>query len=1847
MFLQSQFAYAGLRTASGPETSALAVSSKIQEVAEEIEKVGAAREYLSQISAIIVEVANDPAYQANIGTAKAEINKRIKGLKKESQLIRVNTDELYPFDFTDTDPIDVIFVGVMLGDKKCTMIIQAKDKELGELWIQIAKNMNDALPVVEKEWEVAKRYAVTVREGNAVSIVKQNIEALNNMIKDDPEALKKVEELEQAPASVVKIGKRTLPNLILAIIVFLNSYMLAVPEPVHAAGKRAVLEQLKQNVPGYVSGKPFYLDKTRVTFPPAMEDYKLWFDNHSPNAQDNVQILPGDPAFGGAGVDVTLNPSNPPPPHLGYPWARSYVSLMNEFESSVLGRVKFRIKVDALPDGVKFYVKGLHAEGTGSDTDIRDLDVRKLKSGEWVEFDVGLRTAKGNMRQISVIAENQTQESKHVKFFVAPATEASVLLSPQGAAPQVSVAKAPVVKESASAQKGAAAAGQKEVFTQTSPGTPVYGNNNSITFPANPSEYGGWSSKGDAKQAGFIRAGGKGGLLKGRLGKGEYVSMFHKYRSGNKVGVIRFRLKGRVSPGQQVFIRYGGPQGEDRGRRVPISPNRFNANEFSEIAADPGMIDDVHQVALLVESPGGDGEVELEVAPSEGEAIKTGMAVPVEEVTTELAGKPGLFRQVISHTPVLGSNDPLMDQGPAVEISPDFTTFPASSGEYRGWSEGSSYSVMPGDPAYGGAVAEKQVKGYLSVFHEPGDRYINKLRFKLRVTLSPGQNLISRINVQRVIPIDLTKFKKDKNGFYDVELDVGQQVNQAAVVVEGPGHAKIEIAPMASPAKIGMAAPEESAPTKLAVAKPLPETEAVPEAPAETAAEVTTFPASSGEYRAWSEGSEYSVMPGNPAYGGVTVEKQVSKYLAVFHEPGVRYIDVMKFKLRAALSPGQRLVMRINIQLDRDQPIDLKQFKKDKNGFYDIEMKIGEQVNQAAVVVEGPGHAKIEIAPMTAPAKLGMAAPAEKAPAKVAAAPASAKVEISEVPLPPAKAVTPQEAVKKIMPQVQKAVNWLTGRFRAQSGLVDSYDDEAVTGKDEWFNKFKPSAHLFDQTLWAMAMDSLGAHEQAAKVLETMTRLQKPDGSFHINYDSRNRSMLFHEQHIGPIAFVVMAVNFHVYATGGLKKGDRRFIDMAKKAADYLITKQRDTGAITSPEWVSCEENMDTYSALYNLSKITGEQKYLDKANELKKFIQTLWDNDQGYFYMGLKGLTPEPNKDLAYDTSVWGYILFGGKGENGEDYGRGLDYVIQRQLAQPDTGITHYANQVQELKRMVFWIDPTMWYAIARLKQGRLDEAQRFFSNMLKFQNPKTGGFPANEWKDRVYNKEHGIKTGIPKVDNAPDWPIFPLDHVHPAAAAIFYLKTLQDPKFNIFMPSEGVGTPINGLKVGKLPGMDMVVPGRELAVTHEETRKEIDGALAAGVKTKAWGKAVAGAVLNRQTGKLERTALTAGEAAALDEKMSAVEKIIGTISLENLPFRKDGTQVTYDELIKALQGAELFFVKGLTVGKDIFSHTGKRFGNRVYLCEDMVAKLSPEEVSELLLEEAKHLVLDDPEHALVTHGKAIRKKMVSIYLKDSERVKEIERDMLADPTVKAGFEMGEHARAKDPAAADRMTVVYLTVDPYFVVNLEKEIAKRGGRKDFKVIPVYNDDNVSVLDHVKGIQDAYKGIVLKPVSVDDLRKLKQDGQPLEVAAIAFARQEFPEAGMDPVDIGWINSSQRGFGIEGIVADPLEPQIFEMVPVLPVDREKEILNVGLLFDLMDTAIVARRAAGADFTKITFKEIEKYLADDVKEKFKEAVKALGIADQKVFDYVQAPLPVVSATKTLTENVNALTDVMSAA
>lgn len=262
---------------------------------------------------------------------------------------------------------------------------------------------------------------------------------------------------------------------------------------------------------------------------------------------------------------------------------------------------------------------------------------------------------------------------------------------------------------------------------------------------------------------------------------------------------------------------------------------------------------------------------------------------------------------------------------------------------------------------------------------------------------------------------------------------------------------------------------------------------------------------------------------------------------------------------------------------------------------------------------------------------------------------ASTPITIAHEDIPPAETILKDVSENKNdsqnevcidnNPSTSPQINWLKSQI-GNTGLVDSFKDD---GTD--------NAYLYDQAVAAIAFTEAGETCKAQGIFKTLASLQNTDGSWKTCYSAESGSACESYVHTGPIAWVVMALNYYE-----VKTGDKQFGSMADKAINWMDTIIVDSGEAQGAlkygegfSQVSAEHNHDAYSAYF----YRGQK---DKAEEIKKFlIQELWapslESDGPYHNVSVfwRGFN-----DFAWctDPQSWGVLALGA------DYVKSLEWL-------------------------------------------------------------------------------------------------------------------------------------------------------------------------------------------------------------------------------------------------------------------------------------------------------------------------------------------------------------------------------------------------------------------------------------------------------------------------------------------------------------------------------------------------------------------------------------------------------------
>ncbi len=288
-------------------------------------------------------------------------------------------------------------------------------------------------------------------------------------------------------------------------------------------------------------------------------------------------------------------------------------------------------------------------------------------------------------------------------------------------------------------------------------------------------------------------------------------------------------------------------------------------------------------------------------------------------------------------------------------------------------------------------------------------------------------------------------------------------------------------------------------------------------------------------------------------------------------------------------------------------------------------------------------------------------------------------------------------------------------RFIFHNGLVPSHEGGN-------------SAFTYDQALAVMVFTLCGDYDRAKLLLgffqKTYDEQLLKYGKFIGFCDAYSKEGVWGETWAaGPNAWILLAVTHYTYVTD-----DTRYLPLAEAIAEWLLSLQSFEGGIIggyygdgSPmAWMATEHNFDCYAALRDLGILTGNDKYLKSAKDIKNWLENdPWDEKTGRFYMGRKKYNP----NYATDLSSWAVLSLG------RQYSGTLDFAVEKSMNRQlykvnnvevegfDFG-SSYENSPFPDKDAV-WLEGTGQMVLAFDRAGREDERNKYLKEIEKALTP------------------------------------------------------------------------------------------------------------------------------------------------------------------------------------------------------------------------------------------------------------------------------------------------------------------------------------------------------------------------------------------------------------------------------------------------------------------------------------------------------------------------------------------------
>jgi hypothetical protein len=360
----------------------------------------------------------------------------------------------------------------------------------------------------------------------------------------------------------------------------------------------------------------------------------------------------------------------------------------------------------------------------------------------------------------------------------------------------------------------------------------------------------------------------------------------------------------------------------------------------------------------------------------------------------------------------------------------------------------------------------------------------------------------------------------------------------------------------------------------------------------------------------------------------------------------------------------------------------------------------------------------------------------------------------------------------------------VTSRAAGSPTFLRSYDTMPHIVPDQVY--IQNAAFSYDNALAAMALLSAGQPDDARRILDAFVYAIQNDryqpgrvrnayvpgdvrpfpawdsGARLPGWYDNDQKAYFEDQYqvgsnTGNTSYVALALLQYYRRNGG-----EEYLAAARDIMDWVIENCSDgnpgftAGYDGWPEggksivytYKSTEHNIDAYAAFRQLSVITGEDQYRQAAASALKFIQSMYDPDQGYFYTGTgnDGLTPS-KANVVLDAQVWTRLALGE--ETYAPYVQALDTALAMKTAEGGYPF-HAANP-----NGGWWPEGTAFTALALREAGRDAEAIAAL-DALKGLQSDNGGFPAATVP--------ALTTGFDLFTGAP-WTYTDIPHIAPVA--------------------------------------------------------------------------------------------------------------------------------------------------------------------------------------------------------------------------------------------------------------------------------------------------------------------------------------------------------------------------------------------------------------------------------------------------------------------------------------------------
>jgi hypothetical protein len=353
----------------------------------------------------------------------------------------------------------------------------------------------------------------------------------------------------------------------------------------------------------------------------------------------------------------------------------------------------------------------------------------------------------------------------------------------------------------------------------------------------------------------------------------------------------------------------------------------------------------------------------------------------------------------------------------------------------------------------------------------------------------------------------------------------------------------------------------------------------------------------------------------------------------------------------------------------------------------------------------------------------------------------------------------------------QEQIDWICAQQDLHAtGLVDSYE-----------NYSDDEAWIYDQALAIIALTNAGELVRARMVLDELQDLQLANGAWYEGYHAADATKINSKHVTGPIAWVVMGINYYERRTG-----DSNYAAVAARALGWMDTMRNTNpaneryGSLNFSNLdlvtISTEHNVDAYSAYYWRGILDSNSSYLAKADLVLDYLRTeMWApstdsndiHDVNIFWEGWA------NFSYSTDPQSWVVLSLGPIGPDGEDFAASLDWLWSALYGNTRT-VQDYNASVLDVEGFksgtgeatdYVWVEATDGVASAYYSVGDNARGDFFHSEMAR--TAASGGLV------------HSFCEVDPEIIRWPE----NLRHEHLASVAWYYYNEVT-PKINPFQP-------------------------------------------------------------------------------------------------------------------------------------------------------------------------------------------------------------------------------------------------------------------------------------------------------------------------------------------------------------------------------------------------------------------------------------------------------------------------------